>query len=128
VEVSESRTVQVCARERWNDTGIDLRRGEAYLMQAAGHWRDRDKKTDAGGYDSKKLALRLTTWLRRCPRAPWFALIGALAADRKSFFVIGRRCEYRARDDGRLRCFANDVPFAYGNNHGSIELTVTRTA
>ena len=128
MNVGESRAVQVAARERWNDTGIDLQRGETYLMRAAGHWCDREIRTDAGGYDSRKLLLRLTTWLRRYPSAKWFTLIGALGPGRAGYFIIGTGCEYLAPEDGRLRCFANDVFLAYGNNTGAIELTMTRTS
>ncbi len=39
----------------------------------------------------------------------------------------GRR-GFRARRDGKLSCFANDVWFMYFNNKGSVEITVEELA
>lgn len=64
--------------------------------------------------------------LRRMPHAPWFSLIGSIDKDKNSCFLIGTDKNITAPKTGRLYCFANDVIIAYGNNQGSIELTVTR--
>ena len=39
-------------------------------------------------------------------------------------FPIGKRARYRPERGGYLYCFANDAWEAYGNNRGSVRLTV----
>ena len=61
------------------------------------------------------------------PAEKWFALVGAVGKDEARLFLIGENLEgWEAKGDGELMCFANDVPRAYFNNHGSITLTITR--
>jgi hypothetical protein len=70
--------------------------------------------------------MRLAERSRRVPTANWFALIGTLNGRDDTAFVIGRQLEYTADASARLVCFANDVPWAYWNNFGSVTLTITR--
>lgn len=75
---------------------------------------------------------------KRVPDQPWFALIGVLAnagnpqSDGTSVppeqFLIGEGTTYRPQRSGYLRAFANDSLMTYGNNRGSVRLTVTRLA
>jgi hypothetical protein len=128
MQVGESHSVSVAAHTRWNDTGIELSKGQTYHLKADGEWYDWKYNSKSCGYESRKIWLRLTEWLRRYRSANWFALIGAVGMHRESYFVIGSGCEYQAERDGRLLCFANDLWLFYFNNSGCIELTVTRTA
>lgn len=127
LQVGESARAIIQAREKWNDTGITLTAGEVYRLTAAGEWRDAGIACGPGGYDSPNLLLRASEWLRRAPRERWFMLVGSVGRDGGAPFRIGREAPCRPTATGRLFCFANDVAFMYFNNHGSVELTVTRT-
>ena len=74
---------------------------------------------------------------RRFEQAPWFSLVGVVAngrgADEKTKrrrpheeFLIGSKHELNVTQGGFLYCYANDAWGFYGNNYGSVTLTVTR--
>lgn len=128
MNVGESSTVQVDSREHWNDTGITLIDGGRYRAVAKGTWHDASKEVDASGWQSDTPLIRDLEHFRRVRDENWFALIGAIDRDRQTEFLIGTACEFTPTRGGQLTCFANDAPFMYWNNSGSIELTVTRVA
>lgn len=45
-----------------------------------------------------------------------------------TLFNVGRSVQFQAAYTGQLICFANDAHTLYWNNHGSLEVTVTRTS
>ena len=118
----------VVARGKWNDTGISLVAGQEYSFTAAGQWCDWNKLCGPDGYSSDNPILRTTEWLRRVPHEKWFALIGSVDHDRRTFFRIGVKQTRKMEFGGVLTCFANDVGLMYFNNSGAVQLTVTRTA
>lgn len=128
MKVGEMRTVDVHARERWNDTGIEMVAGGRYLMTAEGTWLDWHTPAGPAGYPSPNLLFRLFAFRLRKRHANWFALMGAPDRDRARSFVIGAHHEYVCDRDSALSCFANDVSLMYFNNHGTVALTVKRTA
>jgi hypothetical protein len=121
----EEPPVTIESRLIWNDTRINLVAGQEYHFQATGQWTDWTITCNADGFDSPNLFLRLSEGLRRMPHAPWFSFIGSIDKDKQSFFLIGTNKKFTAPKTGRLYGFANDVIIAYGNNRGSIQLTVT---
>lgn len=121
---NDNLLVTIDSKPLWNDTGITLLAGQNYHFQATGQWIDWKNTCDADGYQSPNFLLKLCEGLRRMPQAPWFALIGSI--DKNNFFLIGTDTNITAPKTGRLYCFANDVIIAYGNNQGSLQLTVTR--
>lgn len=70
--------------------------------------------------------LRPLDRFKRVPSERWFALIGSIDADDARAFPIGAGREWVAPDAGVLTCFANDVPWAYLNNRGTVDLSVLR--
>lgn len=81
--------------------------------------------------DSDTTEFRLT---RRRDDLPWFCLCGAIAnggivdgtgqsRPHESFF-IGERIDHIPAEDGYLYLFANDAWSFYGNNRGSVHVTV----
>lgn len=114
-------TVTIRARERWNDTGIDLVAGATYRLVATGRWRDWFIDTDADGFTR----WYLRPFRRRVPGERWFKLIGCVGQDESRCFAIGKASTLVAPASGRLYCFANDAPSAYWNNEGELTLTVT---
>ena len=125
LDVGASITALIDARLRWNDTWVRVPPGQVYRFEAKGWWVDRRTKCDPDGYPSPGTFLRACEWLRRCPCADWFALIGAIER-RRPMFVIGSGREWSPKTDGTLSCFANDVCIMYRNNKGSVELTIRR--
>ncbi len=72
-------------------------------------------------------------WTRRNEHAPWFALMGYVASDAGmddntlstgETFMIGESASFTPKFGGYLYCYANDAWQAYGNNRGSVSLTV----
>ena len=118
-------TFDIDSTEHWVDTGIMLKANRRYKLVASGQWKDASIVTGPDGYDSANLLQRSTEKLRRMPDAHWFALIGALDRRKETQFLIGSELTYDATENGQLTCFANDLLGFYGNNHGSITLTVT---
>ncbi len=122
VSVGESQTITIKAKDYWNHTGIYLEKGAEYSFIAQGNWIDWYIESDANGF--RKDSMKLFESLRRAPKENWFSLIGSINKE-KSFF-IGKNSQVVASDSGELVCFANDVPFFYWNNKGSLELIVKR--
>lgn len=118
--------VSVRAREHWNDTKLDVRPGERWLISATGQWTDWKTPSGPEGYFEPKL--KLFERLRRMPQAPWFSLVSAVGNAPDSFVLIGRSGELRPTRAGRLLLFANDVSFMYWNNSGELAVAIHRLA
>ena len=127
LDVGESAQATIEAKEKWNDTGIELISGQEYHFTARGQWIDLTIECDTSGYASPNLLFRATEWLRRSPRSRWFVLITAINKDKHTQFEIGTDRTVVAPTSGILTCYANDISFMYWNNHCSVELSVTRT-
>lgn len=118
--------VAVFARAKWNDTTVEVRKNEIYGFEATGTWYDASIACRADGYPSPSGGFRLFERWRRCPHGNWFELIGVIGGDEAASFIIGAQKEVITPKDGVLHCYANDLPFLYGNNSGCVVLTVTR--
>jgi uncharacterized protein (DUF2235 family) len=132
LSVGESETVGVFASLKWNDTGLELHRGESYRFEASGRWRDATTATGPAGYASTEARFprifRLAEGRRRQPSANWFALVGEVGRGTGRAFTIGTAGRVDVTADGILYCWANDLPFMYWNNSGNTKLVVTRLA
>ena len=83
---------------------------------------------------------------KRVESLPWFVMVGAIANDSGTASTVKNDgspvphqmvalpehtvsgTPLKVTFPGYLYCFPNDVWTLYGNNHGSIRLTVTRVA
>lgn len=75
---------------------------------------------------------------KRVEEADWFQLIGMVANQDNvdgsgtppegEIIKIGKGCPFTPQRGGYLFCFANDAWKFYGNNHGSVRLTISRPA
>jgi hypothetical protein len=120
---------EIQAIRKWNKTGIHMVAGQEYMLSAKGEWIDWFIQYGPdGGASRSNLFLKLFEWARRMPHENWFALIGAIDSDQRTAFLIGSSRVYRASVSGELTCYANDVPWAYGNNKGSVTLNVRMSA
>ncbi|GAA2121101.1 DUF2235 domain-containing protein [Actinomadura alba] len=159
----ETETVEIYAREPWNETGLYLEAGD-YRFTAEGEWLDGDIASGPAGTEGlrrfnplvEKLRLvgtllgkgqklfRLVTrnkvadfiGARREEDMPWMSLVGVVANDAISItdanraherIPIGADTSCRVTKSGYFYAFANDAWGFYGNNDGSVRLTVTRT-
>jgi hypothetical protein len=164
IEPGQSVTVDVVAREPWNETGLYLEPGE-YLFTAEGQWRDGAIASGPAGRTGPALANPLVekgrvlgtlsgqaqrlfrratgnrdaTFLgaRREEDLPWMALVGVIANDAVPVrhamraherIAIGVSVRHRLAEGGYLYAYANDAWAFYGNNQGSVRLTVRRDA
>jgi hypothetical protein len=127
LDVGESAQATTEAKKKWNNTGIELASGHEYHFMATGRWTDWWIECDAGGYASPNRFQKIFEGLRRSPHSRWFALIGAINEGKPMQFEIGTDRMLVMPSSGTLTCFANDVVWAYWNNTGSVQLSVTRT-
>lgn len=137
LQMGESRTFCVDSAKMSNATGLCLQAGAHYEFSVApgATWCDAKIQTDANGWtacDARRIVrplIRAAEPNRRCPEANWFELIGSIEG--ASCFRIGCRgtgWTLTPQRDGQLIAFANDVPTRYGNNRGSIWVTVKRVS
>lgn len=122
----DTKAVAIFARAKWNDTTVAVRKGEVYRFEAKGTWYDANMSCSADGYPSPSTALRVAERWRRNPSRNWFTLTGAIDQDETTSFGIGEEEEFTIPHDGILHCYANDLPFMYWNNSGSVKLSLTR--
>lgn len=127
MQVGESRSVKVSAREPWNDTKVEVVSGAVYRFAATGHWLDLFVWTDADGYDSMPIQ-RPYEPRRRVASQKWFSLVGTIGRHDDSAFVIGKGITWTASATGRLFAYANDVPEFYFNNFWHLTMSVERLA
>jgi len=128
LNVGDNKVAPIFARNKWNDTTIEVRTGETYTLEATGAWYDASIRTGPDGYASPSAGFRLVEGRRRFPEGNWFQLIGAIGQDGVTSFAVGRSKELSPLKDGVLYCYANDLPFMYGNNSGSLKLKVSRNS
>ncbi len=132
LNVGESDQFTVKARNRNNESNIELIKGAKYSIQVdpkGQTWVDGNgiirNEVTAKGYS--KAYLRPFAFLKRYKGANWFALIGAIKDVKSSRFYIGEeRPTYTAKANGELICYANDAWARYGNNSGELEVRITR--
>ncbi len=133
------KTVQINSSTYWNDTGIYVNTGEEYKFSVRKDalWYDAKESSKAVGYE--KIILKPAIPLRRMISAPWFALV--CTVDFKDKFRVfddascfdnsanKTECQKNIinfKTSGTLYCYANDIPFMYGNNNGILEITIEK--
>jgi hypothetical protein len=111
------REVNVPARERWFDTGIDLRSGQTVRFQASGRVRWGPGRQDGPeGEDNSPHNAG-----RPIPSRPAAALVGRIGDD-APFFIGSDSSPIRARSSGRLYLMINDD--VLDDNTGSFRVVV----
>ncbi len=134
--VGESHTCEVLAESKYNWSGVGLRAGASYTFTVpeGDTWDDASITCSPAGWKSdqlpwyKKGIVEAFDKRRRLKDANWFALTGALGDEDKELFLIGDKADpYVAPHGADLYLFANDMPSKYGNNKGSLMVTITRT-
>lgn len=126
---TRTHVIQVDARAVWNRSALVLRKGVAYTFHVPpeARWKDWTISCGADGHDH--WLTRPFKFLLRVPAihgqpVRFFSLVGTLGERLDTAFVIGQQCTRTFTKDGELLCSANDVPWAYSNNRGSLPLTI----
>jgi len=133
--VGEKHTCEVFADTKYNWSGVGLRKGGEYTFTVleGDTWNDAGITCGPAGWESEQLPwyrehmMKAFEELRRLKDANWFALTGVLGDEDKQLFLIGdKKDPYLAPEDADLYLFANDIAWKYGNNEGSLMVTITR--
>lgn len=126
--VGESKTITISAREIHNLTGVFIRAGEIFQFSTSSpDWKNGDKSTDCEGYEGNILDAA-----RRHGDIKMMALVGEIFSENNTnsytgfYFKIGCSKTWPATKTGFLICIANDNVIAYGDNSGSVSLTIKR--
>ncbi|MGI5466235.1 hypothetical protein [Streptomyces sp. CA-132043] len=163
LQPGETTTVEVFARELWNDTGLYLHPG-TYTFRATGRWLDGwiwsgPDGTTGWAQLHPAVALRHAGTLigqgvrlyrsvthqdeATAPGAPrevdlpWMHLVGCVANDARHLqdapggrghdrIPVGSHATHRLEQPGYFYAYANDAWGFYGNNRGSVFLTISR--
>ncbi|MEZ5304930.1 MAG: DUF2235 domain-containing protein [Verrucomicrobiales bacterium] len=158
LQVGESQSVEVDARNRFGWSGIIAVKGGRYTFtpDRNGRWKDSEIVCDATGWpddlirgetllkrifgEAKEWLLerKVTGLLRRVKSANWFELCACIGTLDKAAFPVGHGQHATAgharisQAMGPLFFFANDSKTTwkdfYENNSGSLKVTVTRVA
>jgi len=137
LDIGESHTCEVLAELKYNWSGVALEKGCKYIFSVDDDdiWKDASIECGAGGWESEQLPwyhegiVKVLEKFRRIKDANWFALSGALGDEDETYFLIGdKKQPYTAPVNSDLYLFANDMDSKYGNNDGSLKVTITRTA
>ncbi len=132
----EEATITVNSKEKYNHSGFLFAKGETYEIRVPSGqtWKDKNQLYGSNGWTTSVAPLlyrpliKLFEWSRRHPKANWFCLIGSIGESDDELFEIGDcgAMDYTAISDGEFCAFANDCSFVYGNNSGSIEVTMKK--
>lgn len=137
LEVNESITVTVESAQLFNHTGILVEQSESYRISTSTDdtWTDGSITCNADGWTTddvslgwKELPIKIARKMRRVKTADWFTLCASVGRRDELAKAIGSSGQYEVTADGELTFFANDLKSKMGNNIGSIEVNVTRTA
>ncbi len=129
ITVANPQKFTVFAKPTWNRSQILVEAGQTYRLEIlqVTQWQDAWIQNIDPTQGYRLWYLAPLAGLRRFPQANWFALIGAIGKDRNTFFPIDQTpMKYIPTTTGEFLCFANDAPFAYGNNSGQLTLQITR--
>ena len=133
--LNQTRSFTIQANKPYTFT-IYMTQGESYEITASNTdtWKNctgcllgLEKTSNASGY------ARGVTDLPRQGSYNMMALVGELFSDneitayKNIHFRIGTSRTYTATSNGYLNCFANDIITGYGDNSGSISVTIKRT-
>lgn len=130
LSVGETRQYSVRASRIHNFPNLFTRRGEKYTLTASAgdEWRNGSTVSGPGGYSAT-----IFDALRRHGEFKQMALLGEIFTHNDAlsytgkFFKVGTSANYNAAADGYFCFFANDTLTSYGDNSGSIAVSVRRT-
>ncbi len=130
IDTHERRFRVLAAVEDWRDSGIDVKAGESYQIEASGQWRTYGtcNWTDADGLDLYNAAC-FKTALFPVVVEGWnhSALIAKIGSEGRPFGV-GKSLSWTPNQSGRLYFRINDTPNANWDNEGHVDVQVRLAA
>ena len=129
MQAGEPHSFTVFAQRPWNSSGLRIVKGGCYRFRVSEveNWRDKGHPATPGeGILAVPWLLRIFGWLRRFRENNWYTLVGNIGQTSNQSFLIGSGSEHWAVASGELFAFANDAWGFYGNNEGTLKITVTR--
>lgn len=124
LQVGDSAICEAVAKKRVNKTMLRLERRATYLIRAGGQWQDAGfKPTDANGFAGFTKAMKFGNGLKPMPGENYLKLLARVGNYKKAIGVEGK---FTPRHSGRLILTPNDARFFFGNNSGSLKVTVKR--
>lgn len=134
--IGQKITARVDAQCWWNRTGVLLEPTGIYDVEVTAKieaWRDAemaeaDLRTGWTGGAASFIGFFAKLFARDI-HSPMYSLVGARGKDPKDFVLVGDRASLTGThaEPIELLLFANDWSSTYKNNHGCLELTITRT-
>ncbi|MBU1171166.1 MAG: DUF2235 domain-containing protein [Proteobacteria bacterium] len=135
----EGRQFSVYANQRFSSSRILVTKGKTYRFEINPDqlWYDGDIPATPLGWKKKnkkdmafytKLFIKSKEDNRRHPEAEWFEVIGTVSRNETSLIRITQftNTPWKASESGVFYAFPNDLVSKYGNNLGSIQVTITR--
>jgi len=135
----EGRQFTVYANQKYSGSRILIRKGEKYrfdidlcqtwfdgnLIATPLGWQKKSKK-DLEWY--KKLFIKTAEDERRHPKAEWFEVLGTINKKEQNLIRITQFIDepWEADESGEFYAFPNDLINKYGNNLGTIQVTIRR--
>lgn len=114
----------VYANKKHNKTNLFLEKGGKYHITAEGEWQDANfEPTDAEGFAGFTKAMKKGNFLKPMKNEPYMKLIARIKGKK---IAIGKGSTFIAKRKGRLVLMPNDATFFFGNNHGTLEVTIKR--
>ncbi|MDX2369057.1 MAG: DUF2235 domain-containing protein [Colwellia sp.] len=135
LNIGEQAVKTIEADALYNYTGIMMEKNSKYKITAesTGQWYDATIDCGADGWTraSESLGLKeafiaAAEPFRRVSKANWFQLCGSIGSSDENAKKIGCSGTFIAGKSGEFTAFANDLESKYGNNSGSIEITIKR--
>ncbi len=117
---------KVTAKANWflQQTGIQVTKGETYLITAKGEWQDADfPPSDANGFKGFTAPMFFGMLLKPLPSQYYMKLCGKVGNWK---FPIGTSATITMKRSGELLLFANDAKGFFDNNSGEIVVTISK--
>ncbi|MDQ6998041.1 MAG: hypothetical protein Q9M17_04940 [Mariprofundus sp.] len=115
--------VTVYAKSRWNASNLKMGKGK-YIFRTNGKqvWNDATNTSDVYGWGGRGYGQRISN-------QPLFRMIGVVSPDccKEQTFAVDLDEPQQINNDGQFCAYANDHPWFYSNNSGSIELMIKRS-
>ncbi|HKQ31233.1 MAG TPA: DUF2235 domain-containing protein [Burkholderiales bacterium] len=135
LEPAQKRRFPAYARSYWNAPGIFVRQNQCYEVSATGEWENNDKPCGPDGAWPGLFRWFYGT-LRRAPEANWFSLLATIGnaespgnSNELTYlptYRVGASAILRPEADGYVYFYTNDMMGLYGNNRGSVRVTMRR--
>ena len=121
---SASFKVTVQANHELTASMIAVYDGETYQITATGEWQDADyTPSDADGFEGMNAPMFFGMLLKPLPGASYMKLCGKVEGWK---FPIGNSTMVKMKRSGKLYLFPNDAKGYFGNNSGTMEVTIQR--